>query len=378
MGKIIVFCRPSGAPFLGQELGHVGWAYETTPGQFLCGSVENTSGNPEMDSGKTDYWEDNTQDPYTRFAIGPLGDKTLYDVYKELYVSVPDTSAARRAMDWAKSQPYKVKGLNCMNFTYEVLKAYGANFLPNPNDMNINNWIPNLWFNSIQAQRTVLMQASYPIEVMLHEHINVDGDVKRIRENGPEIRVSNLHDEEWGDKASSIVVRSGTVTLFSDINFGGKQRDISGPLTINSLDESGLNDQVSSLIARADNTQQQGNEGDGFSRETALLFVQGKIYDGELAPQKARYYKLQVDGETELSFDVYAQNVKPDLTSILSLTALDTENGDIDHNYFDFSQYGEDFHKEQISIYLPEAGEFVFRVRNEDEENPICYKIKMK
>lgn len=249
MGKIVIFCRPSGAPFLGQELGHVGWAFETAPGQFLCGSVENTSGNPEMPSGKTDYWEDNTRDPYTHFATGPLGDKTRYDVYKELFVSVPDVNAGRKAMDWARSQPYKVKGLNCMNFTYEVLKAYGANFLPNPSEMNVNNWIPNLWFNGIQAQRTVLMQYSYPIEVMLHEHVHVDGDVKRVMGRGPEIRIPNLHDQDWGDKASSIVVRSGRVTLFSDINFSGKKFEVVGRKVIDSLVESGWNDQISSLIA---------------------------------------------------------------------------------------------------------------------------------
>lgn len=152
MGKGYVFLKPSGA----NGRGHVGWAFqEPATGDYIGGSTENPSGAPNIAASLKGYWAFKiTANQLLNFFVTSHqlddGNKTSsYLKYKCFEIANPDFNQAWATACWVKEQDYAVTGIprgrNCMDDAYDILVAYGANWLPWPT----THPVPNNWFDSI-------------------------------------------------------------------------------------------------------------------------------------------------------------------------------------------------------------------------------------
>jgi len=133
--KAAVFVRRTGA----SGAGHVGWAFEYSDGTFNVGAVENTQGYP-LDSPKDmAFWAVKTSQ-----IVAPM--KILnYDEFKVITIQQPNPDYAWQMVQSVGNHWYSFAKYNCMNSTYDVLRAFGVKDLPPPN----LNWVPNAWFDKI-------------------------------------------------------------------------------------------------------------------------------------------------------------------------------------------------------------------------------------
>ena len=153
---IVVLC-PKRPDLAGQPLlGHVGWGFELPDGQWMVGAVEGdgwANGN-----GMNGFWSRKVpgEKQATQVFANMVHYGAEYNYFKYLTMTSqvwPDPDAALRVMAWVSAQPYQLFGRNCMNSTYDILRAFsrGGHFngkiLPSPDF----NWIPNGWFNAIQV-----------------------------------------------------------------------------------------------------------------------------------------------------------------------------------------------------------------------------------
>ena len=165
---MVVLCPHRPDALAGQPmLGHAAWGFEYPDGSWCIGALE----GPGWQGSYNGFWA--LRVPNLRAALmyfAETGSKrgNEYDVYKLLTVSdgiTPDWKAADNVVAWAKHQPYNLTGGNCMNRTYDVLRAfancaYNGSELPSPH----LNWIPNGWFNAIQTPEY------YKLPTVMHAH----------------------------------------------------------------------------------------------------------------------------------------------------------------------------------------------------------------
>lgn len=217
--RAFVFARPSGPAFGGIEFGHVGWGFQIDAARYLVGSVENPAGTPVSPPGKTGFWSDITTNPFARFAAGPLGEGSAYDAYKEIPLEQPQVAAAEARVREVSTQGYAVTGANCMDAVHSILRAYGVWNLPNP--ANKENYLPNAWFQHIAHPARPLAQPRAPLDVVLYEHPEFQGERLQLVSSAQQLRLADLAERGWLRRASSLVVRSGRLTLHTAANFGG-------------------------------------------------------------------------------------------------------------------------------------------------------------
>ena len=167
-GEAFVFCRPSGPVQFGVELGHVGWGFRLPDGRVSVGAVENPGGTPWSLPGNTGYWSETSADPFRVFSTGPCGLYAPYDLWKSMPVAKPDAAAALNAVREVALDPYFLFGKNCMDATYAVLRAYGADNLPAPSEAQ--NYAPAAWFDNIGVPASPLAVSDLPAEVILYEN----------------------------------------------------------------------------------------------------------------------------------------------------------------------------------------------------------------
>jgi uncharacterized membrane protein HdeD (DUF308 family) len=135
--RAVAFVRRSGA----NGLGHTGWAFEWPNGWFNAGSVENPSGAPFAPVEKMGMWTAHTLEPVATM----IRQATPYDEFKLLFVDEPRCIEAWRAAVWVSRTPYSVQRRNCADATYDVLRTYGAEALPDTAQKSI----PNEWYDAI-------------------------------------------------------------------------------------------------------------------------------------------------------------------------------------------------------------------------------------
>jgi hypothetical protein len=92
------------------------------------------------------FWAVRTADP-----ISPMRQRAYTD-YKLLEIEPASPVFAWRVVAWLSHQPYEVFYHNCMNATYDVLRAFGAADLPAP----AHHWEPNHWFNHVPGPAVAL------------------------------------------------------------------------------------------------------------------------------------------------------------------------------------------------------------------------------
>ncbi len=135
--RAVVFVRRSGA----SGLGHVGWAFEWPNGWFNAGSVENARGVPFASPDKMGFWTEQTLTPVaTMLAKDPP-----YDEYKVFFAETPHPAAAWKTTVWISRIPYAVRGRNCADCVYDVLRSFGLERLRDVAQKNI----PNEWYDSL-------------------------------------------------------------------------------------------------------------------------------------------------------------------------------------------------------------------------------------
>ncbi|MDQ6747568.1 MAG: hypothetical protein M3010_05610 [Candidatus Dormibacteraeota bacterium] len=136
-GMARVYNRRSGA----HGAGHVGWAFLDEGGLWDTGAVER--GGLVTPPGKSGYWSSVMEDPNPRML-------TLnYDTYKQFEVHAPSPALARIAVGEVSRRFFNLILHNCMQDTYNVLSAYGANM---PQIDKRWDFKPNDWYNLLQGE----------------------------------------------------------------------------------------------------------------------------------------------------------------------------------------------------------------------------------
>jgi hypothetical protein len=201
------------------EFGHVGWGFQIDATRYIVGAVENPAGSMISPPGKTGFWSRITTTPHAPFALGPLGTDSGYDAWKELEVVQPDVAAARAAMQSVEQSGYAVFGNNCMDSTYAILHAFGLRNLPVPSE--VENYAPVDWFRHIGQPHRALATPRAALDVVLYEHPEFLGSRLQIVSSAPHHAIGELANLGWLRRASSVVVRAGTLTLATGINTTG-------------------------------------------------------------------------------------------------------------------------------------------------------------
>lgn len=213
--KAFVFARPSSPEVQGQEFGHVGWGFQISDSRYMVGAVENYGGKPVAPAAESGYWAEETSYPLNKHALGPRDLGSRYDIYKELPVSAPNLRAALEQQEWVSRQPYRVLGQNCMDATALILEAYGVHGLPDRSSME--NYFPINWFRHLGSPLKVLTKTVSKLDVAFYEHPEFEGKVWRLCSDQPQLQFAGLGD--WSGRISSVVVRSGEVTLYLGAGF---------------------------------------------------------------------------------------------------------------------------------------------------------------
>ena len=136
--RAVVFLRRSGA----DGIGHVGWAFDNGDRTFTAGSVENPHHSLRTNPRDMGFWAVRSRDP-----ILPMRARNYHE-FKLLVVGQGDPEYALRVVKWISRQPYEIVGHNCMDATYDVLRAFDVERLPAP----AHHWEPNHWFDRVQGE----------------------------------------------------------------------------------------------------------------------------------------------------------------------------------------------------------------------------------
>jgi hypothetical protein len=137
--------RWRGAAFVRFEgadgLGHVGWGFDVSATTVNLGAVENPSGQTTSPARDDGYWDSFMQNPIPTMA------SKGYNYLKYVNLAKARPFSAYRVAKWIGTIDYKALGRNCLDDTYDVLRAYGVPELPPPAD----TLLPNVWFDLFAA-----------------------------------------------------------------------------------------------------------------------------------------------------------------------------------------------------------------------------------
>ncbi len=156
--------------------GHVGWAWEFHPicnldeelmhtvgrayfshvrrwqqarsqEAWFAGAIENPGGLPLQRAPRNGSWS------LLLPTLEIIGQMRAYDAYKIIEVEQADPRGALSMQHQVTRTHYAYLTHNCMNSTYRILTAFGAQ-LPDP--QHFSNWRPNAWFDHIAAEPILL------------------------------------------------------------------------------------------------------------------------------------------------------------------------------------------------------------------------------
>lgn len=187
MMRALVFVRRSGA----KGAGHVGWAFDCGDGTFSVGSIENPRHSLRTLPQQMGFWAVRTADP-----LAPMRQRA-YTEYKLLEIEPASPGFAWRVVMWLSERPYEVFLHNCMDATYDVLRAYGVPDLPVP----AHHWEPNHWFNYVPGTSIALQPSGaadsghlLPQPAPSPNHVQVSG-LAHLQSAQPPWRSANT--DEW-------------------------------------------------------------------------------------------------------------------------------------------------------------------------------------
>jgi hypothetical protein len=157
-GAACVFVKPDGA----QKFGHVGWGFKVPgAGRWVYGAVENPGGKLYTPPGG-DIGAWHTEGSYTRMlsdmsrdAHYPGRSQRPYSRYRCTPSSTSDATAARAMIRTVAARGFlvgvdprtgKFTSRDCLDATYDVLKAYRTQRLTRAAKPAVPNvWVESLW-----------------------------------------------------------------------------------------------------------------------------------------------------------------------------------------------------------------------------------------
>ena len=110
------------------------------------------------------FWTVRTHDP-----IAPMRERA-YNEFKVIDLDRGNSIYAWQVVAWVSRKPYDIFGRNCMDITYDVLRAFGVPHLPAP----AHHWEPNHWFNHVQGRHYRIDAADVALEADVRGRSPVD------------------------------------------------------------------------------------------------------------------------------------------------------------------------------------------------------------
>ncbi|MEU1479054.1 hypothetical protein [Streptomyces sp. NPDC005760] len=150
-GGACVFVKPDGA----QKFGHVGWGFKVPgTGRWVYGAVENPSGKLYTPPGG-DIGAWHAEGPYDRMLSEMSTSEHPYSRYRCTTSSTYDVDRARAMIRTVEARGFlvgvdprtgKLTSRDCLDATYDVLKAYRTRHLTRAPKLSIPNvWVEELW-----------------------------------------------------------------------------------------------------------------------------------------------------------------------------------------------------------------------------------------
>ncbi len=130
-------------------VGHVGWGFETSPGQFCYGSKE-TTGTPAILPGYPNNVFVKNGSEASMLMTMKNGVIFSYQYYKVIEVTNTNPNAAKKLANDTKKWGYFVAGNNCMDDVFKIIKCYACDndkILPWPS----THYTPNEFFYYIKV-----------------------------------------------------------------------------------------------------------------------------------------------------------------------------------------------------------------------------------
>ena len=150
----------------GDGFGHVGWAFDASPGLADAGSVENHSGHLFTPASRMGFWNGIFRDPVAEMRARG------YDDLKWIEVPHANPQLARRTVLWIKDEAYKALHRNCEDDVYDILRAYGVENLAFPSIV----WFPKSWFGRFQGTLAHASEYEWPLSGDAHAPAGVEGN----------------------------------------------------------------------------------------------------------------------------------------------------------------------------------------------------------
>ena len=150
------------------RFGHVGWGFQLEDETFMFGATDHLYRHHEMDLAAwidymsvapgehTDWWCGFGTREKMLEAMTDSREHIWYHKAKGVKVANCDPRAARKAAEFSQHCGWSVLSNNCVQQTWEIVRAYGADrVIPNPWD-NAFNLIPRVWFKSFEGETVEL------------------------------------------------------------------------------------------------------------------------------------------------------------------------------------------------------------------------------
>ncbi|MDZ4835776.1 MAG: hypothetical protein SGJ27_18520 [Candidatus Melainabacteria bacterium] len=155
-GEFFVFINVKQAA----QFGHVGWGFRLEEDRYMFGATDHLYRHHDMDlpawidymsvppGEHTDWWCGyGTRDEMLQ-AMSRSTEHIWYHRCKSVLIAKPDPQKAEKAARLTGCSGWTVLTNNCVQQSYEIVQAYGAEtIIPNP-WKNPFNLIPRVWFNS--------------------------------------------------------------------------------------------------------------------------------------------------------------------------------------------------------------------------------------
>lgn len=154
------------------QFGHVGWGFRLSEDEdrYMYGATDHLYRHHEMDllswidymsvqpGEHTDWWCGfGTKDEMLK-TMSRSGEHIWYHRCKSVIVTNANPVRAEKVARATELSGWTVLTNNCVQQTYEIVEAYGADrFIPNP-WQNPFNLIPRIWFNSFRGAVTELVK----------------------------------------------------------------------------------------------------------------------------------------------------------------------------------------------------------------------------
>jgi hypothetical protein len=143
--------------FINKELlllGHVGWGFETSPGQFCYGSKETTGTLAILPGCPNNVFVKNGSEA-SMLKTMKAGVIFQYHYYKVIEVPETNIAGAEALALSSKQWGYLVTTNNCMDYVFKIIKCYACD------DNNVLPWpathiTPNEFFQDIKAKENRL------------------------------------------------------------------------------------------------------------------------------------------------------------------------------------------------------------------------------